>query len=141
LLAETPQVIGLNYWTSFGGSTRLWEESGDPRPAAATLTSFYSPSLVSVKVTNAVGEPLSQAVVIYLGRTYSADIRGQVHLPDLAGSHQAIVSAPGYFDHGLLIGDQDITFEVALTKTHENWLFKLHQLTYRILTVILRSIN
>jgi hypothetical protein len=37
-----PNVAGLNYWTSVGGSTELWDESGDARPAAGVLATSYA---------------------------------------------------------------------------------------------------
>lgn len=42
LLVLNRSVIGLNYWVSVGGSTKLWNDNGSAREAVSTLTSFYT---------------------------------------------------------------------------------------------------
>jgi len=141
LLARSPSVIGVNYWTSFGGSTQIWADDGTPRPAAAVLTHYFSPPQVQIRVVNEAGRPVSGITASHLGRAYPADSAGRLELPLLSGSHQATLSAPGYLSHGLLVGDASDTLTITLTKTSENWLFKLHKLTYRIWTGILQVIK
>lgn len=41
-LAKEPEVIGVNYWVGFGGSTKLWNDDGSPRTAVGVLTSFFT---------------------------------------------------------------------------------------------------
>ncbi len=41
-LSGLPEVDGVNYWTSFGGSTALWNNNGQPKPAVAVITNYYS---------------------------------------------------------------------------------------------------
>ncbi len=36
------ELIGLNYWTSVGGSTELWDSKGQPSPAVKVVTEFYA---------------------------------------------------------------------------------------------------
>lgn len=40
-VARDKQVIGLSYWTSFGGSTAIFNDDGTPKPAAAILTKYF----------------------------------------------------------------------------------------------------
>lgn len=40
-LSQIPQLIGVNYWVCCGGSTQLWNESGEPRKAVKILENFY----------------------------------------------------------------------------------------------------
>ncbi len=40
-ISKDPQVIGFNYWTSFGGSTAIFNDDGTPKPAAAILTKYF----------------------------------------------------------------------------------------------------
>jgi len=42
LLRDNPDLRGVNYWTSTGGSTSLWKENGTPRPAVDVIRRFYS---------------------------------------------------------------------------------------------------
>ncbi len=41
-ISKIPQVIGMNYWVSHGGSTALWDSEGNKKPAVDTITEFYS---------------------------------------------------------------------------------------------------
>ena len=140
-LIRTPEVVAVNYWTSYGGSTRLFEEDTPPRPVVAVLTSYFQPRQIAVSVTSAAGQRLRTASASYFGKAFAANSQGIIYLPAASGAHLATVSAPGYLDHGLQVGDQDTAFQVELTKIHENWLFKLQKLTYRILSDILQAIK
>ncbi len=40
--AKTPEIIGVNYWVSVGGSTRLWNDDGTRRQAADTVKKFFT---------------------------------------------------------------------------------------------------
>lgn len=135
-LARTPEVIGLNYWTSFGSSTALWNESSSPRPAVAVLTSFYSPPTLTLTVKNAAGQPLSLATASLNGRVFSSNKSGRIFLP-LISTSIINISAPDYHDHGLQAQAADGSFDIILDKVHENWLFKLRKLTYRLFNSIL----
>lgn len=42
LLRDIPDLRGINYWTSSGGSTSLWKEDGTPRAAVDVIKRFYS---------------------------------------------------------------------------------------------------
>ena len=42
LLSGEPEVIGINYWVGFGGTTALWNDDGSPRTAVPVITSFFS---------------------------------------------------------------------------------------------------
>ncbi len=41
-VSKDPQVIGLNYWTSFGGSTAIFNNDSTPKPAAGVLTKYFN---------------------------------------------------------------------------------------------------
>lgn len=40
-ISYMPELIGLNYWTSVGGSTELWSSSGSPRPGLFVLSEYF----------------------------------------------------------------------------------------------------
>lgn len=42
LLRDIPDMRGINYWTSSGGSTALWKQDGTPRSAVEVIKQFYS---------------------------------------------------------------------------------------------------
>ena len=41
LFKNTPELIGLNYWVSYGGSTELWNGDNTPRLAVKAVTKAY----------------------------------------------------------------------------------------------------
>lgn len=40
-VSKDKEVIGLNYWTSFGGSTEIFDDKGNAKPAAGILTKYF----------------------------------------------------------------------------------------------------
>lgn len=42
LIKDQVQVIGINYWVGFGGSTRIFNDDGSPKPAANILKNYFS---------------------------------------------------------------------------------------------------
>jgi len=41
-LAEDKNVIAVNYWTNVGGTTALWDDSGNPKQAVDTIQKYYN---------------------------------------------------------------------------------------------------
>jgi hypothetical protein len=41
LMKDIPELRGINYWTSTGGSTALWSDGGKPRSAVDVMKTFY----------------------------------------------------------------------------------------------------
>jgi len=41
LVSKQPEVIGLNYWVSHGGSTAIFNNDNSPKPAAEVLKKYY----------------------------------------------------------------------------------------------------
>lgn len=39
---QMPEVVGVNYWVSTGGSTSLWNDNEEKRPAVDVITSYFS---------------------------------------------------------------------------------------------------
>ncbi len=40
-LSNRSYIKGVNYWVGVGGSTALWSDSGDPKPAVEVIRQFY----------------------------------------------------------------------------------------------------
>ncbi|OGC95944.1 hypothetical protein A3C34_02080 [Candidatus Amesbacteria bacterium RIFCSPHIGHO2_02_FULL_48_21] len=132
-LIDKPQVVGLNYWTNTGSSTALWTTGGSPRPAVDTLTRYYSPPLRSVTVLNFVGRPVTAAVADFKGRKFFSNSAGTISIPIIfSDSSGIVISAPGYFDHGLQATNSAEPLTIYLVKSHENLLFKLLKLIYSL---------
>ena len=58
LYSRKNKVFGLNYYVLSEGTTALINEDGSWRGAAHVLKRYYSPAVISGKITNTVGEPV-----------------------------------------------------------------------------------
>lgn len=43
LLSKNEYVEGVNYWVGEGGSTQLWDESGNAKIAVKTISKYFQP--------------------------------------------------------------------------------------------------
>lgn len=130
-IAHLPQLSGVNYWTSFGGSTALWSDANEPKPAVATLTSFYKPAVIN-GVVRARKKPVADALIQSLERVAMSDNQGNFTLPTLQKQGNIIVSKPGYHDAVVSVADFSDGQVIELTadkvsfwQTLANWLSDL----------------
>lgn len=132
-LAKTPSVIGVNYWTSVGGSTELWNSTGQPRPAVAVLTSFYFPKTANGRVKDVFGRPISKAQVASSLKSVTTDSQGNFQLPFLDPAEPFTISASGYItqEYNYYSGNKNLT--IYLEKSNKGILFKLKYLIFRLL--------
>lgn len=56
-------VAGVNYWVIAGGSTTLLNDDNSPRLAIQTLKKYFSPTVITGKITNTLDEPLENIYV------------------------------------------------------------------------------
>lgn len=132
-LVLIPGLVGVNYWSHQGSSTALWNNNGTLRDAVAVLTGFYSPSTRVLAVKNVLDQPLKSARADYLHRTYPANQAGQIMLPMHPTDSSLIeISAPGYESHGLQATTSAGPLTIYLTNPHENILFKVLKLLFKI---------
>ena len=131
LLTAQPDLVGINYWVSTGGSTQLWNENGTARMAATTVKTFFAPASHQLAVKNALHQPVASARVQFLNHTFFADTNGVIAIPNSTLLDIVKVSAPGYLEQSLKTGDTT----VSLVKTNPSWWFRLQDLIYRLLGV------
>lgn len=68
LLSQNENVYGVNYWTSKGGSTQIWNDDNSPRKAVEVLTKYFKPGKVKLTVQDSLGKGLSGANVNLIGQ-------------------------------------------------------------------------
>lgn len=132
-LALDPEVTGINYWTAFGGTTRLWQDDGNPTKTVNVLNKYFKPKNVSGVITNEIGEHIKGAEVISsIQKTLSGNngefvISYVSDLPEV----EVTVKALGYepFSKSIPVGDEYLKIE--LTKSSQNWFYKLQKLIYQ----------
>jgi hypothetical protein len=95
-----PIVKGVNYWTAFGGSTRLFDDVTRPRQAASSITAFFIPQKVTGTITDQFGKPISDISLSALNNSIvtKTDSRGiyEIFLPKI-DSDLVITSNNLYF--------------------------------------------
>lgn len=136
-VSTVPEVIGINYWTSVGGSTRLWEGDGKARLGVQVLKLFFTPKIVRGIVTDELRKPIAQSIVSSEYRNTTTDQSGKFVLPFLDESVTVSVQASGYDVKQMQAGSGNQETAVSLVKREESFWFKiqkfLHQLTTRVI--------
>jgi hypothetical protein len=128
-ISKNPKLIGVNYWTSFGSSTNIWNADGTSREVAAVIAKYYSPSVVSATVKDEAGQAIEAARVTLGPRSTLTDKSGGFLMPVVESDSLLEIKAAGYEDKEVsLAAGQKTT--VHLTKVDENLLFRIRKLIY-----------
>src|SRR3989344_876200 len=131
-VSQVPEVIGVNYWTSVGGSTELWDSKGDSRLAVQVLKLFFTPNIVRGRVINEIGKPITQAFVSSDNRRVVSDQAGNFTLPILDEQALLTIQAPGYDVKQAQIEKSNTEVTVRLTKQDESFWFKIRKFLYQL---------
>ena len=128
-LARVPNLIGLNYWTSVGGTTELWMPDGTARQAVQTLTNFYDPHIVFGVVRDELGRPIVDATVSDGFVSTQTDWRGYFELLDRERDEFALAaSAEGYTTKTLLAAPSNEQVIIVLSREEEDLWFRFLKL-------------
>lgn len=98
LLAKNPNLIGINYWTSVGGSTQIWTETGEAKPGVQVLTKYFTPQTAEGEIRNTVGQKLGGVEVKGLYRTVRSSNDGAFSLAIAPEEVSIELSAADYKD-------------------------------------------
>jgi hypothetical protein len=133
LLSANPHLVGLNYWTDMGGSTAIWNDHGEAKPAVAVIQKFYTPKVVVGTITNTAGNDVDQVSfqserdnVLAIGRNFQ--------VPYLNTDESITVTAPGYQKAAFTVTQLIDNSHISLTPENPNlwyqvtaWLSQLFQ--------------
>ncbi len=99
LLSKEKSCIALNYWTSFGGSTKLWNDDGTERQAANVIRGYFRPPQYRSQVVTWFNVPIGRASVKEDGNNaIITDNRGYFSFP-LVDNSQITVHAKGFLEY------------------------------------------
>jgi hypothetical protein len=132
LLANNKNLIGINYWTSFGGSTELWNDDGSARQAESVVKSFFDPYTLEGVVINEAGQGIAGATINSTDGNVISNANGQFSLPYDTINVEANVSAEGYYPVGAVSSTNGKAITVILKKQSEDITFKFQKLLYYI---------
>lgn len=120
-LSGSPDVVGLNYWTSTGGSTQLWTEAGQSRKAVQTLASYFSPQYLSGVVRDEDGKPVESATVSSPERNVLTRKKGEFTLPYRKRPGSIVVNSPDHEKKEVTVDPERDTLEITLISTDVSW--------------------
>ncbi len=130
-ISTIPELIGINYWTGFGGSTQLWDSKGQASPAVSELTKFYSPKVLKGFVKNELGRPIAKAKLSGDLKTTETGENGEFYFLFVSENIIVGVSAEGYKDEELTSVEGERLVYVVMEKQKEDIFFKIQKSLYK----------
>lgn len=130
-LSKVEGLIGINYWTSFGGTTSIWRSDGIDNSAVSVLTGYFSPMELQGKVINELGRPIKNAMVLANSKIAKTDKTGIYTILTVPSVRELVVIASGYSEKLLNI-NKDSLETIILSKSNENLIFKLQKWLYNL---------
>lgn len=127
LLANNNNVIGLNYWTNRGGSTALWTDSAQPKPAVALLEKYFKPRTVTATLLSNE-KPLVGVNVSTPRATFFSNEDGQVVIPYLEETMPLFIYQPSFATQTITIQSLLENPLIELTPLNQSWWQMLIQL-------------
>jgi hypothetical protein len=125
LLAQDPNLVGLNYWVDKGGSTALWDESGNAKPGVAALTTYYSGEAVQGVVQDENGKKLASVTVKSGDMSVSTGPSGRFAFPYSPSGMEIQASGAHYLDKTLSIASPSSEVSIVLEKRDESLVGKV----------------
>jgi len=132
LLSKNKNLIGVNYWTGFGGSTKLWNDDATPRKAVDVVKKYYMPKALSGVVSDQLGKPIKEAEILSANSSVLSDSMGRFSLPYQGDTVKANVNAIGYYSAGITNSASGEVLTVRLKSRNEGILFKLQKFFYML---------
>lgn len=132
MFMDTPELVGLNYWTNTGSSTELWDGKGEPREVVEVITKYYNLRVVRVRVIDEAGSQIKNARISLGERQFQPDNEGFFHIPYFERANNINVRADGFSPATFALVNQD-EYSISLTKIQEGYLFKIKKFLKNII--------
>jgi len=114
LLSKNSDLVGLNYWTGIGGSTAIWTEKVQPKPAVEIVRSFFIPKVVTGTVVNPLGRALDR-VLIETEKNKILSDNGTYQLPYISTDTQVKIMSKGHETQQIVLSELIRQPEIVLT--------------------------
>ena len=122
-IAWMPELIGVSYWTSFGGSTKLWEDNGRAHSAVGMLKDFYTGTVFKGEIYNDLDLPVGGVTVTAMGVKSMSNDAGEFTLPYIPPGKVIKIESKSYNDTTIK-ADNTQRVTIHLTKNTESRWFK-----------------
>lgn len=122
-MTHIPELVGMNYWVSVGGSTELWDIDGIANPAVDVLESYYHTDIFFGRVFDEFGFPISDAIVRSTERETQSGTNGyfEIAIPFKDEAKTLSLSKGGYLDTSIPV---EVGTETMVTLIKERKTFK-----------------
>ncbi|MDP3941875.1 MAG: hypothetical protein Q8Q49_06230 [bacterium] len=134
LLVSVPELKGINYWVNLGGSTSLYNQDGSPRKVVGTLTAYFNPKILSIRIVDPLGDEIGNATVSTLNRSFAKD-QSVLSVPVAEQDQRATVRADGYDTKYVTFSPAGSDLRVVLDPKKENLLYTLRRLLKYIIRI------
>lgn len=131
-LSGINELSGVNYWTSFGGSTRLWETDFEERPVVGVLKRYYKPNKLAGKVLNQAGDEIKGAKVSTNNKSSTTDKNGNFSILTVNEREDLKIEADTYYEYSFNAKIDQKT-DIALIAKRESLLFKFRKFIFTVL--------
>ncbi len=135
-LAKSEDLIGVNYWTSVGGSTEIWNENRYAKKAVEVLTKYFKPKTFRGEISDEAGGKVKGALLVSKERTSYSDSKGQFSMPFVDKDESIIISADSFISQEYHAQD-DANTEIVLVKTKPSLFFTFKKMIYRVFSITL----
>jgi hypothetical protein len=130
---DNPNLVGLNYWVSYGGSTSIWGDDFYQRKAAEVLSSYYQGGVISGRVINQLDEPIEGAYIEYLLKRTSSNENGEFKMLIVPSVKEIEVFAKGYKNTKVPVESVD-NVPIVLERVNADVVWKIKKLVYEMLS-------
>ena len=125
-------LIGINYWTSFGGTTSIWNSNGVKKSAVDVLSSYYSPKTIEGKIKNEFDQPLTNVELRAESKVSDTDKNGYFKIFIVPSTKEVTISAEKYEKRVLSVQELENVGEIVLEKSNKGIFFKLQMWFYNM---------
>lgn len=132
-LSQIEGFYGINYWTSFGGTTSIWNTDGEARKTVNVLTGFYTPKTIEGRVINELGRPVKNAKIVSNSKEVLTDSKGEFKVLIIPSIDEIRISSKSYKEAVIGSEEFDSISEIVLGKEKENIFFKLQKAIYQFI--------
>jgi hypothetical protein len=126
LYEHRQQVVGVNYWDLYDGSTAIMNLDKSPRKAAAVIKKYYTPAMISGVVKDTKGNPAENVSIKTPDAKIAVktDVHGNFSFPIVADSATLLI------DNGEHITIEKIASIKPSQKIKKNIILKYDELTF-----------
>jgi hypothetical protein len=124
-LYKDRNVSGLNYWTSYGSSTAIWNDDGTERKAVSAITRYYKPVSKSGVIVDELNHGVSGVSIKDERNTNTSLTDGTFILSPAPAQTMITIEKDGYIPQTMEISE--VPNRIILKRTEEDIIFTLQK--------------